>query len=87
MSGIVDGLLPVDKPAGPTSHDVVDRVRRGLPRGIGGLTDVVKSPQHATAVGLLLYGARQGKENRAYLGQGDGASVRERFLSWVKELF
>jgi len=62
-------------------------VRRGLPRGIGGLTDVVKSPQHATAVGLLLYGARQGKENRAYLGQGDGASVRERFLSWVKELF
>src|SRR5512140_675572 len=36
-------------------------VRRGLPRGIGGLTDVVKSPQHATAVGLLLYGARQGR--------------------------
>ena len=62
-------------------------VRRGLPRGIGGLTDVVKSPQHATAVGLLLYGARQGKENRAYLGASDGASIRERFLSWVKELF
>jgi len=62
-------------------------VRRGLPRGIGGLTDVVKSPQHATAVGLLLYGAKQGKENRAYLGAGDGASIRERFLSWVKELF
>src|SRR6267154_2246910 len=62
-------------------------VRRGLPRGIGGLTDVVRSPQHATAVGLLLYGARQGRENRAYLGVGDGASIRERFLSWVKELF
>jgi cell division protein FtsA len=62
-------------------------VRRGLPRGIGGLTDVVKSPQHATAVGLLLYGVRQGRENRAYLGVGDGASIRERFLSWVKELF
>jgi len=62
-------------------------VRRGLPRGIGGLTDVVKSPQHATAVGLLLYGARQGTQNRAYLGAGDGASIRERFLSWVKELF
>src|SRR5438045_1858838 len=62
-------------------------VRRGLPRGIGGLTDVVKSPQHATAVGLLLYGVRQGRENRAYLGAGDGASIRERFLSWVKELF
>src|SRR5881398_2927806 len=62
-------------------------VRRGLPRGIGGLTDVVKSPQHATAVGLLLYGARQGTQNRAYLGAGDGASIRERLLSWVKELF
>jgi tRNA pseudouridine55 synthase len=26
----VDGVLVVDKPAGPTSHDVVDRVRRAL---------------------------------------------------------
>jgi tRNA pseudouridine55 synthase len=28
-----DGVLLVDKPAGPTSHDVVARVRRSLPRG------------------------------------------------------
>jgi tRNA pseudouridine55 synthase len=28
------GVLLVDKPAGPTSHDVVARVRRGLPRGV-----------------------------------------------------
>ncbi len=28
-------------------------VRRGLPRGIGGLADVVKSPMYATAVGLV----------------------------------
>ncbi len=61
-------------------------VRRGLPRGIGGLVDVVKSPQHATAVGLLLYAARQGKDSRGYMGAGDD-SIRERFLSWVKELF
>lgn len=27
-----DGVLLVDKPAGPTSHDVVARVRRSLPR-------------------------------------------------------
>jgi tRNA pseudouridine55 synthase len=26
----VDGVLVVDKPAGPTSHDIVDRVRRAL---------------------------------------------------------
>jgi cell division protein FtsA len=60
-------------------------VRRGLPRSVGGLTDVVKSPQHATAVGLLHYATRQGKEGRAFVG--DAASLRERFLGWVKELF
>jgi len=30
----VDGVLLVDKPAGPTSHDVVAQVRRSLPRGV-----------------------------------------------------
>ena len=33
-------------------------VRRGVPRGIGGLVDVVKSPVYATGVGLVVYGAR-----------------------------
>jgi tRNA pseudouridine55 synthase len=32
--GGLDGVLLVDKPAGPTSHDVVARVRRALPRGV-----------------------------------------------------
>ncbi|HMJ37499.1 MAG TPA: tRNA pseudouridine(55) synthase TruB [Baekduia sp.] len=30
----MEGVLLVDKPAGPTSHDVVARVRRALPRGV-----------------------------------------------------
>ncbi|MCW2986553.1 MAG: truB [Conexibacter sp.] len=30
----MDGVILVDKPAGPTSHDVVARVRRTLPRGV-----------------------------------------------------
>jgi tRNA pseudouridine55 synthase len=30
MNGRVDGVLVIDKPAGPTSHDVVARVRRAL---------------------------------------------------------
>ena len=60
-------------------------VRRGLPRNIGGLVDVVKSPQHATAVGLLHYAVKQGREGRAFVG--DASSLRERFLGWVKELF
>jgi cell division protein FtsA len=33
-------------------------VRRASPAGIGGLADVVASPQYATAIGLLLYGAK-----------------------------
>ena len=31
-------------------------VRRGVPERIGGLTDVVKSPEFSTTVGLLVYG-------------------------------
>jgi cell division protein FtsA len=61
-------------------------VRRGLPRGIGGLTDVVTTPQHATAVGLLLYGLREGKQGGRPFS-ADSASVRNRFLGWIKELF
>jgi tRNA pseudouridine55 synthase len=31
---VPDGVILVDKPAGPTSHDVVARVRRTFPRGV-----------------------------------------------------
>ncbi len=34
-------------------------VRRGVPHDVGGLADGVRSPIHATAVGLVLYGARR----------------------------
>jgi tRNA pseudouridine55 synthase len=30
----MDGVVLIDKPAGPTSHDVVARVRKALPRGV-----------------------------------------------------
>jgi len=33
--------------------------RRGLPRGIGGLTDVVRSPAYSTGVGLVRFGTRE----------------------------
>ncbi len=35
-------------------------VRVGSPRGVGGLIDDIVNPAFATAVGLLLYGAKQG---------------------------
>lgn len=41
-------------------------VRRGTPASkVGGLADVVKSPQYATAVGLLLYGQQQKRYTKA----------------------
>ena len=36
-------------------------VRRGLPTRVGGLQDVVHGPMYATGVGLVLYGASQGR--------------------------
>jgi cell division protein FtsA len=40
-------------------------VRRGIPVGIGGLTDVVNSPLYATGVGLVLHGHKN-KSARAF---------------------
>lgn len=45
-------------------------VRRGSPLHVGGLTDVVKSPDFATAVGLLLYGFESKKEQ--FMNQSGG---------------
>lgn len=38
-------------------------VRIGRPRGVSGLADIVGGPLHATAVGLVLYGAAHENEN------------------------
>ena len=37
-------------------------VRRGIPSNVGGLTDVVKTGDYSTAVGLLMYGLSQRKD-------------------------
>jgi cell division protein FtsA len=58
--------------------------RRGAPRGIGGLVDVVKSPSYATGVGLVLYGARQ--RGRAVSRPADKGMWR-RMRSWFGEIF
>src|SRR3954451_8920794 len=60
-------------------------VRRGNPRNVGGLVDVLKSPAHATAVGLLHYGLKQPREGRPF--SVDASSIRERLFGFFKELF
>ena len=65
------------------------RLRRGLPKGIGGLVDVVKSPMYATAVGLVLYGAHQ-QESRPYFKireENVYRKVKNRMKEWLGEIF
>jgi cell division protein FtsA len=66
-------------------------VRRGYPRGIGGLVDVVNSPMYATSVGLLLYGHRQtdkkDKGPQELSGRNMFNKVFARMKGWVEEFF
>jgi len=60
--------------------------RRGQPREMGGLIDVVRSPAYATGVGLVLYGAR-GQHVPLQVDAGDGRGMFRRMGSWIREIF
>jgi cell division protein FtsA len=63
-------------------------VRRGVPDRIGGLTDVVKSPAHATAVGLLIYGLNEDKYR--FANQNVDGGIQDVVSDWaqrVKDFF
>ncbi len=59
-------------------------VRIGVPATVAGLTDAVKQPEYATAVGLVLFGPRG--ESAPHLN-GEGDNVFARFYSWFKSLW
>ena len=63
-------------------------VRRGMPGDdVGGLADIVRSPIHSTAVGLVLYGSRHAP--RVTTGTTDmsmGAALK-RAASWLGGMF
>jgi len=69
-------------------------VRRGMPKWVGGFYDQVESPVFATAVGLVLMGARRDRQagsGAGMLGVGEGLpgvgrAVR-RVREWVTQLF
>jgi cell division protein FtsA len=61
-------------------------VRRGSPTGIGGLTDVVNSPQFATGVGLVIYGSK----NLSGQTRSEGnvlTNLIAKIKNWILELF
>jgi cell division protein FtsA len=63
-------------------------VRRGMPRGIGGLVDVVKSPMYATGVGLVVYGAKhQDKRIFRIREENTFRKVKGRMREWLEEIF
>ena len=57
-------------------------IRRGTPRNIGGLMDVVNSPIYATGVGLVLYGAENQREAPRKFRSGGPVS---RLWKWMGE--
>ncbi|GMT42667.1 MAG: cell division protein FtsA [bacterium] len=66
-------------------------VRRGFPKGVGGLVDVVNSPQFSTAVGLLLFSHKQGRNGngsrKPLKGRHLFNNIMDRMKGWVEEFF
>jgi cell division protein FtsA len=64
-------------------------VRRGIPLSIGGLTDIVRGPETATAVGLLKYGLENmtNQEKQRLTGVGAEIPVMSDVMSdWAKKV-
>jgi cell division protein FtsA len=77
----LEGLIPM------AERILGMQCRLGRPRNIKGLSDIVGSPQFATAVGLMLHGARFGaRGGRRRGGETMFASARARLKQWFGEL-
>lgn len=62
--------------------------RIGYPQGIGGLKDVVSSPQFSTAVGLLKYGAEIEKSGqKKFSSNSNESGIFEAILARMKKWF
>ena len=62
--------------------------RVGYPRDIKGLVEVVNKPMYATAVGLVLYGAKRSKEGKKFRIRDTNifGRVMDRMKRWFKEI-
>ena len=61
--------------------------RRGFPRGVGGLIDVVRAPDYSTGVGLVTFGAREHDLSARPSSDHDGTGMFKRMWSRVAEMF
>jgi len=64
-------------------------VRRGFPKGVGGLSDVVDNPIFSTGVGLVLYGRKNIDQHRFSKFPKDKLFSRiiDRMKKWLTEFF
>ncbi|MEW5910857.1 MAG: cell division protein FtsA, partial [Thermodesulfobacteriota bacterium] len=61
--------------------------RLGRPQGIGGLVDVVNNPMYATAVGLVIFGAKHRSENKFRIRDSNIFNrVTTRMKKWFQEI-
>ena len=62
--------------------------RIGYPDRVGGLVEVVNKPMYATAVGLVLYGAKQNSNNKKFRIRDTNifAKVMDRMKKWFKDV-
>ena len=96
-SGYFDGLAAgVVLTGGATAMEGVSEIaeqvlglptRRGVPTKIGGLVDVVRSPAYATGVGLVMFGADQGKSVQMPARSEDRPGMFKRAWSRLAEMF
>lgn len=62
-------------------------VRIGYPSGVGGLVDLVKDPENATAVGLLIHGSQNHGVRRPMKGNTLVGRTIRKMSSWFGEHF
>jgi cell division protein FtsA len=56
----------------------------GKPKNVSGLSDIVRNPIYATAVGLLQYGAAQGdRAGRPASAEAAGDSILSKVKQWL----
>jgi cell division protein FtsA len=58
-------------------------VRVGKPQGVTGLMDIVRNPIYSTAVGLLLYGAKQQDKGKVVPTTSSVNGMMARVKNWL----
>jgi cell division protein FtsA len=64
-------------------------VKIGIPKRVGGLTDIVQDPIYATGVGLILYGFEEKNQMliKRVRGMGVFDALKKRFEDWFAKYF